>query len=340
MSTTNEGERVVNENLGFSMWLDFIERDFLQQDFKRLIEEGTINGATSNPAIFAHAIATSPAYTAQLDELENHSAKAKYEALAKEDIRRAAEALSPLYEAGRDGFVSIEVDPFLCDDTQATVEEGRRLHHQIGMPNVMIKIPATDAGYEAMTTLMAEGIPVNATLIFSPVQALKTLDAMEAGLKIAHAEGKSGVQGVLSVFVSRFDRLLDKELVEKGVAPGRVGIMNAASIYNLVENRGKKELRTLFASTGVKGNAYKADYYIKELMAPHSVNTAPLATIEAFLKDVDHQPRLPIDDVAIGHFFDRIHEVGIDINDVYDRLLEEGLRAFKDAFATLLAHLE
>ncbi len=331
---------MINENIDFSLWLDFIERDFLKQKFKGLIDQGVINGATSNPAIFANAIETSPAYTAQLDRLKNHSAKAKYEALAKEDIRMAAEALLPLYEKGKDGYVSIEVDPFLCDDTEGTVKEGRRLHQQIGMPNVMIKVPATEAGYAAMTQLMGEGIDVNATLIFSPMQALKTLDAMQEGLKIWRAENDKPVRGVLSVFVSRFDRMLDEKLIEKGIAPGKVGIMNAASIYNLVESRNEPALRTLFASTGVKGDAYEADYYIKGLMAPHSVNTAPLATIEAFLENPDHHPRLPIDGEAIAQFFERVEAARIDMNEVYDKLLEDGLKAFKEAFAQLLGHLE
>ncbi|WP_353661941.1 transaldolase [Hydrogenimonas sp. SS33] len=330
---------MVNEKIGFSLWLDFIERDHLKKEFRRMIEEGVINGATSNPAIFAASIETSPAYTAQLDGLKNHSAKAKYEALAIEDIRTAAEALLPLYEADRDGYVSIEVDPFLCDDTEGTVEEGKRLHAAIGMPNVMIKVPATEAGYAAMRRLTAEGIDVNATLIFSPMQALKCLDAMEEGLKIAGAGGKR-VRTVLSVFVSRFDRLLDEKLIEKGLEPGRVGIMNAAKIYNLVESRKNPDIRTLFASTGVKGDAYEADYYIKELMAPHSVNTAPLATIEAFVQHPDHRPRLPLKEGTIDTFFEKIEAAGIDMNAVCDKLLADGLEAFKEAFAKLLAHLE
>ncbi len=331
---------MINEEIGFSLWLDFIERDFLKQRFAKMIEAGVINGATSNPAIFASAIETSPAYAAQLESLKNHSAKAKYEALAKEDITLAAQALLPLYEEGRDGYVSIEVDPFLCDDTDATVDEGIRLHGEIGMPNVMIKVPATEAGFPAMTRLMAEGIDVNATLIFSPMQALRTLDAMQEGLTIRRAKGEKPIRGVLSVFVSRFDRMLDAKLTEKGLAPGRVGIMNAAAIYNLVESRNEAALRTLFASTGVKGDAYEADYYIKELMASHSVDTAPLATIEAFEADPDHRPRLPIDGEAIAQFFRLVEEAGIDMNEVYETLLREGLESFKASFAGMLAHLE
>ena len=332
---------MIDEKLGFSLWLDFIERDHLQREFGRLVEEGIINGATSNPSIFANSIETSVAYTAQLDRLQNHSAKAKYEALAKEDIRTAAETLESLYRDGRDGFVSIEVDPFLCDDTEGTIEEGRRLYREIGMENVMIKVPATEAGYEAMKTLMSEGHHVNATLIFSPMQALRCIEAMQEGLKIWRATGNGkDVRGVLSVFVSRFDRMLDERLLERGIEPGRVGIMNAAKIYNLVESKQDPAIRTLFASTGVKGDAYPADYYIKELMAPHSVNTAPLATIEAFVENPDHTPKLPIDDEKIEEFFASVEEKGIDMNEVYDTLLHDGLKAFKEAFATLLAHLE
>ncbi len=332
---------MVNERIGFSLWLDFIERDYLKNGFRELIADGVINGATSNPAIFASSIEKSAAYTAQLDELKNHSAKAKYEALAKEDIRLAAEALYPLYEENRDGFVSIEVDPFLCDDKEGTVEEGRRLYREIGMPNVMVKVPATEAGYGAMRELMRDGINVNATLIFSPMQALKTLDAMQEGLEIWRAtnEGRSP-KGVLSVFVSRFDRMLDAKLERAGVQPGRLGVVNAARIYNMVESRRDSSLRTLFASTGVKGDAYEADYYIKELMAPHSVNTAPLTTIEAFLEHPLHAPKLPMDEEAIANFFSSVERAGVDMQEVYETLMREGLEAFKEAFSGLLSHLE
>jgi len=332
---------MVNEELGFSLWLDFIERDFLQEEFKRLIEEGVINGATSNPAIFASSIVTSPAYATQLNDLKNHSAKAKYEALAKRDIKLAAQALKPLYDAGKDGFVSIEVDPFLCNDTEGTVEEGLRLYQEIGMENVMIKVPATEAGYDAIRELVSQGIHVNATLIFSPEQALKCLDAICFGLKEWRKTGnEKDVQGVLSVFVSRFDRMIDKQLEEKGVQPGLLGIMNAAKVYNLVEERGEKAVRTLFASTGVKGDAYEADYYIKGLMATHSVNTAPLSTIEAFIKSPDHTPKLPIESDKIDHFFEKVASAGIDINYVYEKLLSDGLKAFEEAFSALLNSLD
>jgi transaldolase len=322
--------------MGFSLWLDFIERSHLQEAFGQMVRDGVINGATSNPAIFAASITGSDAYAEQIAALRGQPPKAIYEALAIEDIRTAAKVLEPLYKEGNDGFVSLEVDPFFCDDTQKTVEEGKRLHAAVGMPNVMIKVPATDAGYAAMTALMAEGIDVNATLIFSPDQASRCLAAMREGLRRWRENNDHPVEGVLSVWVSRFDRMLDARLVEAGLEPGRVGVMNAAKIYNMVEAAGEPAVRTLFASTGVKGDAYEPDYYIKALMASHSVNTAPLATIEAFEHHPDHTPRLPIAEAEIEAFFARVEAAGVSMETVYRTLLTEGLEAFKQAFAELL----
>jgi len=165
-----------SENLKFSLWADFIERDYLDNEFKDLIEKKIINGATSNPAIFKNAILSSDAYIAQLESLGEISAKEKYEAVAIYDIQKAADILKPLHDRGDDGYVSIEVDPFYCDDAAATIAEGKRLFAAIARPNVMIKVPATDAGYEAMEALSAEGIPVNATLIFKKEQAVTMTD--------------------------------------------------------------------------------------------------------------------------------------------------------------------
>ena len=156
----------------FALWADFIERTFLDEGFKELIANGVINGATSNPAIFKSAILTSPAYKEQIATLSDLSPKEKYEALAIYDIQKAADILRPLYDAGDDGYVSIEVDPFLCDDAEATIAEGMRLHAAINRPNIMIKVPATEAGYIAMEALASKGIAINATLIFSVEQAL------------------------------------------------------------------------------------------------------------------------------------------------------------------------
>lgn len=331
---------MVNRDLGFSLWLDFIERDFLEQEFSGLIEKGIINGATSNPAIFASAITSSPAYKAQIESLAGKSAKEKYEALAIEDIQTAAKALRASYEDGNDGFISIEVDPFLAHDTQGTIEEGRRLFEAIGEPNVMVKVPATDAGYEAMRTLLSEGISVNATLVFSPHQAQKCLEAMNSGLERCEESQSGNVQAVISVFVSRFDRLLDNALEEKGIEQAKTGVYNAVKIYNLVEENKRENIRTLFASTGVKGNDLEADYYMKELLAPSSVNTAPLSTIEAFIKTSDPAPKLPLPENEIENYFAKLSEHGFEMEEVYDSLLKDGLVAFEKAFEEMLESIK
>lgn len=326
---------MVDREIGFSLWLDFVERDYLKQSFGKLIEEGIINGATSNPAIFASAITTSPAYQAQLEKLQGKSPKEKYEALAIEDIRTAAQALRSLYDRDNDGYISIEVDPFLSNDTQGTIEEGKRLFEAIGEPNVMIKVPATNAGYEAMTALLAAGMSVNATLVFSPTQAQRCVKAMEKGM----AQTDAKVDGVISVFVSRFDRMLDKELAQEGIETGLTGIYNAAKIYRMIEKEANPHIRTLFASTGVKGDDLPPYYYMRELLAPHSVNTAPLATIEAWRAVKATPPKLPMDDAVINGYFTRLADSGFDMDEVYATLLTDGLKAFEEAFREMLESL-
>ena len=327
---------MVNRDIGFSLWLDFVERDYLKNEFGSLIEKGIINGATSNPSIFASAITTSPAYTDQLKSLEGLSAKEKYEALAIDDIRTAAKALRSSYDEGNDGYISIEVDPFLSNDTQGTIEEGKRLFAAIGEPNVMVKVPATEAGYNAMTELLSNGISVNATLIFSPKQAQKCLKAMKKGLDDFEVSGGGRCEAVISVFVSRFDRLLDSDLEKEGLEVAKTGIYNAAKIYNLVEANHTPSVRTLFASTGVKGDDLPADYYMRELLAAHSVNTAPLATIESYIATEASAPRLPIDDDIINGYFTKLSDNGFDMDEVYKELLKDGLEAFEKAFKEML----
>ncbi len=331
---------MVNREINFSLWLDFIERDYLKNEFSKLLEKGIVNGATSNPAIFAKAITTSPAYKEQLASLEGKSAKEKYEALAIEDIRTAAQMLRPLYDDKNDGYISIEVDPFLCNDTEATIAEGKRLFKAIGEPNVMVKIPATQAGYDAMTELMSVGISVNATLVFSPKQATQCFKAMTKGIAKGEKYGSCRVESVISVFVSRFDRALDVELEEAGIDPAKTGIYNAAKIYNMIEGNGIPNIRALFASTGVKGDALEPNYYIKGLMAAHSVNTAPLATIEAHIKTSDTKEALPIDPALINGYFMNLEDNGFNMDKIYKQLLDEGLVAFEDSFKDMLEQIK
>jgi transaldolase len=320
----------------FSLWADFIEREFIDTGLKRLIEEGVVNGATSNPAIFKNAILKSPAYRQQLETLKNHDPKAKYEAVAVYDIQKAADALRPLFDKGDDGYVSIEVDPHLCFDAVGTIEEGRRLHRSIGRPNVMIKVPATDAGYEAMEALTAEGIPVNATLVFSKDQALAAANSFARGRE----KGSVHVDTVISIFVSRLDRAIDADLEAKGVQPALCGVYNASDIYAAVEAMEVPRCRVLFASTGVKSGGMRPSYYVDELLAAHSVNTAPIETIEAFVSHGDTQPKLPLDEARIQAHFEAVAAAGIEMEAVFARLMEEGLDAFKTAFDEILATLE
>ena len=331
---------MVNRDINFSLWLDFVERDYLKNEFSKLIENGTINGATSNPSIFASAITTSAAYKEQLASLAGKSAKEKYEAVAIDDIRTAAQALRASYDEGNDGYISIEVDPFLSNDTQGSIDEGKRLFAAIGEPNVMIKIPATEAGYDAMTDLLCNGISVNATLVFSPKQAQKCLKAMKKGMDGFEASGGGRCEAVISVFVSRFDRCLDGDLEKEGLAVSKTGIYNAAKIYNLIEANHTPSVRTLFASTGVKGDTLAADYYMRELLAPHSVNTAPLATIESYISTKATAPKFPLEDDEINGYFTKLADNGFDMDEVYAQLLKEGLEAFEKAFEEMLDTLK
>jgi len=320
------------KDLKFSLWADFIERDYLDKEFKDLINDGIINGATSNPAIFKNAILNSPAYKEQLDSLVGLTPKEKYEAVAIFDIQKAADILKPLYEKQDDGYVSIEVDPYLCDDSIGTIEEGKRLFKTIGRKNVMIKVPATDAGYIAMEELTSLGIPVNATLIFKKSQALSCAKAFKKGVK----RFGSKLDTVISVFVSRVDRALDKELAKNGIEVALSGIYNSADIYNAVEELNVLGCRTLFASTGVKDDSLPVHYYIKELLAYNSVNTAPIDTIKAFHENASTTNALPISKEIIENHFSKISAIGIDFDEVLDKQIADGLASFKDAFTDIM----
>lgn len=322
-------------NLKFSLWADFIERDYLDKEFKELIAQKIINGATSNPAIFKSAILSSNAYKEQLSSLGESTPKEKYEALAIYDIQKAADILKPLYDEGDDGYVSIEVDPFLCDDAEATIQEGKRLFGAIGRKNVMIKVPATTAGYKAMEELTSVGIPVNATLIFSKAQALSCAKAFELGVK----KFGSKVDTVISVFVSRIDRALDGVLASKGIPTALSGIYNSAVIYTMIEEMEVLGCRTLFASTGVKDDSLPPYYYVDGLLAYNSVNTAPIDTIKAFEKDGKKEQALPIAHEVIQSHFDAIEKAGIDFDALVHKQINDGLQAFKDAFKEILETL-
>ena len=327
----------LKEDINYSIWCDFIERDFLEDEFQNIIENKTIYGATSNPAIFQQSILNSSAYTQQINMLQANEAKKIYEELAITDIKRAAEILKPLYdEDANDGYISLEVDPILCDDMMGTIEEGARLYSQIGYDNVMIKIPATTAGYGAMEHLTAMGISVNATLIFSPQQAIDSANALDKGIKQSGKDTK----GVVSVFVSRFDRLLDEELENKKLEMAKVGIVNATLCYHKVEKIGNANIRTLFASTGVKGDELDTSYYINNLIFPNSINTAPLCTINSWIKNGQKEQTEILSEAKCIEYFQILRSNQIVIEKVYNKLLQDGLGAFKVSFQELLKQVK
>lgn len=327
----------LKQNINYTIWCDFIERDFLEGQFQDIIADNTIHGATSNPAIFAQSISTSEAYTTAKNILQANSAKKIYEELAITDIKRAAKLLEQLNDQNNDdGFVSLEVDPSLADDAAATIEEGIRLYNTIACNNVMIKVPATPAGYEAMKELTSQGIHVNATLIFSNEQAINCATALDEGIKHSGKDTKA----VISIFVSRFDRLCDPKLEGLGLATGKLGIINATKCYHSIQKFKNQNIRTLFASTGVKGDDLKPSYYIDELIFPHSVNTAPLATIESWLKDGTTNLSQIVSEDGCDSYFAKLKEHGIDINQISDELLKDGLGAFKVSFEKLLKDIK
>lgn len=324
----------------FSLWCDFIERDFVAGEFLDMVRNGEVNGATSNPAIFNSAF-KSNSYKTAAANMTGKSQKQKYEILACEDIKSAAGVLILNYENGDDGFVSIEVDPNLANDAAATVAEGKRLYASISMPNVMIKVPATKAGYEAMSELFASGISVNATLIFSPAQAQACLEAFKQGSDKFKAQNPNSAlpKGVISIFVSRFDRLLDECLAKQGLKTSKFGIANATKIYKQIKSYNLPNVRALFASTGVKGDSLAPEYYVSELMYEDAINTAPLDTIKAFLKS-NSSIKAPLSDAEIEVAFTEVSLAGFDIEEVYEKLLKEGLDAFEVAFSDMLSALK
>ena len=327
----------LKENINFSLWCDFIERDFLENRFKEIIKKDIIQGATSNPAIFESSITNSVAYKQQLDMLQANNAKTIYEELALTDIKRAADLLSDLHKKDADdGFISIEVDPLLCDDAAGTIEEGVRLHTLLNAAdNVMIKVPATPAGYIAMRELTSKGINVNATLIFSPEQAIKCTQALDEGIK----DSNKDIKAVVSVFVSRLDRLADNDFISKGLEASKLGIINATKCYHEINKFGNSNIRTLFASTGVKGDELSPSYYVDNLIYPNSVNTAPLATIEDWVKDGSKVPTPIMSETECDKYFAMLKQNGVGMQAIYEKLLKDGIEAFKVSFRDLLSKL-
>jgi transaldolase/glucose-6-phosphate isomerase len=344
--------------LGTSIWLDQIRRSLTQTgELQRLVDEFCLRGVTSNPAIFEKAILGSPEYDDQIEELARGGADARsiYQAIAIQDVQEACDVLRSVYDStdGYDGYVSLEVDPDLAFDTRKTMEQAREYWGRVDRPNLMIKIPGTDEGLPAIEEMLYEGLNINVTLLFKVEQYEKVVDRFVAAMERRHAEGKSlDLHSVASFFVSRVDTEVDKRLEQLGRTDlqGKAGIANARAAYQrflevfhgerfaqLLE-AGCPVQRPLWASTGVKNPKYRDTMYVDELAGPETVNTMPMATLDAA---ADHsEPREngaaidPSDDLRA------LAEAGIDMTDVTDKLLREGIDAFVTPMEQLLAGIE
>jgi len=346
--------------LGQAVWLDYIRRSFIESgDLKALIDKG-VRGVTSNPAIFEKAIAGSADYDHDIQRLvgEGKSVGEIYEALALEDIQRAADLLRPLYDetAGRDGFVSLEVSPALAHDTEGTVADAKRLFAAVGRPNIMIKIPATPAGIPAVQAVIAVGISVNVTLIFSLAQYEAAAGAYIGGLeKLQEAGGAlAKTASVASFFISRVDAAVDPMLEKLGYSDlqGKIAVDNAKLAYARFRERftgerwdrlaraGARVQRPLWASTGTKTPAYPDTLYVDCLIGPDTVNTVPPATLQAF---IDHgQVALTVDKDLEGarSRLTRLAELGVNLDSITNQLLEDGVDAFAKPFERLMRSIQ
>ncbi len=347
---------------GQAVWLDFIERDLLTGGgLERLVRDDGVRGVTSNPSIFQKAIEGGGAYDRAVRELLEADPQittgALYEALAIDDIRGAADILRPLWSAsgGGDGFVSLEVSPYLAADTDGTVAEAHRLWQAVDRPNLMIKVPATADGIPAIESLIGDGINVNATLMFSLADYEAVATAYLQGLE--RAPDPARVASVASFFVSRVDTKIDAALEaiggERALAlRGRAAIANAQLAYArfrevfhgapfaALRRAGARVQRPLWASTSTKNPAYPDVIYVEGLVGPETVNTLPVATLEAYRDHGSPQAMLTADVGAAEALITELAAVGIDLNAITDELQVEGVKAFADSFDQLLAALD
>ena len=349
-------------DLGQSIWFDYIQRSLITSgELKDLVDQG-LRGVTSNPSIFEKAIAGSPDYDSDLKQLiqSDKSIHQIYESLALADIAMAAEVLKPVYDAtqGRDGFVSLEVNPELAHDTQRTIVEAKRLFESLNQPNVMIKVPATPAGLPAITELIAAGVNVNVTLIFALDNYIAVAGAYLDGLEKLAQNGPSvsggrsldKVASVASFFVSRVDAAVDKALEKAGneALQGKIAVANSKIAYDQYRKlfsgprweslaaRGSRAQRVLWASTSTKNPAYPENLYVDELIGPNTVNTLPPATLKSFMDHGMVSETLTKGVAAARKDVAQLAELGIDLNEITRLLQDEGVAAFANSFGSLM----
>jgi transaldolase len=344
--------------LGQSVWIDYLSRQLLQTGkLERMLEEDAVVGVTSNPTIFQKAIAEGDAYDEQMREVlgEEQDAKEVFLKLAVQDVKNACDVLRKVWDGGhgQDGWVSIEVDPNLAFDTQATIDEAQRLHELVDKPNCFVKIPATKEALPAIEEMIARGRPINVTLIFSLQRYVEVVESYLRGLeRLVESGGDLGpVASVASFFVSRVDTEADKRLEEAGAPKelqGKLAIANAKLAYQrykelhsgerwqALEAKGARAQRCLWASTSAKNPAYRDVIYVEELIGPETVNTMPEETIDAFQDHGEVALTLERDVDEAKRVFEQIAEAGVDYDDVVATLEREGVDKFADSFKELL----
>ncbi|MCW2951782.1 MAG: transaldolase [Conexibacter sp.] len=346
--------------LGQSVWIDHLSRESIHGGhLASLIDNDAVVGATSNPSIFQKAFSEGEAYDEQLRELEGEGdPKEVFWALATRDVRDACDLFRPVFDAGtgRDGYVSLEVDPGLAYDTLETVREARRIHADVDRPNLMVKIPATKPGLAAIEDSIAKGISINVTLIFSLGRYAEVVESYQRGLErlIAGGGDPRPVSSVASFFVSRIDTEADRRLDELGghdQLKGKLAVANARLAYQhykraftgerweYLTNKGAKPQRVLWASTSVKNPAYPDTMYVEELIGPDTVNTMPEETIRAFQDHGKPTPRLELELDRARRVLHELEAAGIDYDDLTDTLEREGVEKFATAFDELLEGL-
>jgi transaldolase len=350
------------QDCGQSIWLDYIRRDLLTSgEFQRLVQEDGVHGVTSNPTIFDKAIAAGTAYDDAFHLLlstdPDCGAQTLFESLEIQDLQLAADILRPVYDQtdGADGFVSIEVSPRLAYDTAGSIAEAQRLWKAVNRPNLMVKIPSTVPGIQAVEVLIAEGININITLMFSLAHYEAVAQAYLRGLR--RNTKPHQVSSVASFFVSRVDTEVDRALEAIGTPEalslrGEIAIANARVVYRRFReiflgtsfeefrSRGARLQRPLWASTGTKNPAYSDVLYVEELIGPHTINTIPPATLNAFRDHGRVQPTLEAGEQDAEQALARLAKLGIDLGATTEKLLADGITAFTHSLDELLSSLK
>ncbi len=348
-------------DLGQSIWLDFFDRELMDSGkLQQMIDEDGLRGITSNPSIFEKAVSSSSDYDDDIKKLsgEGKSNEEIFFGFATKDIRRATEILKPVYEEakGTDGFVSLEVSPHLANDTEGTIKQARELWKSVDSKNVMIKIPGTKKGLPAIRQCISEGININVTLLFGIPRYLEVTEAYISGLedRLKNNEPIDHVASVASFFLSRIDVMLDPVLKEKQLDDmvGEVAIASAKMAYEnfkqvffgdrfrKLEKLGAKKQKVLWASTSTKDPSFSDVKYVEALIGPDTINTLPMETIDAFRDHGKVQDHLENNLVKAKQVLEKLKENDIDIDEVTQKLEEEGVEKFNKAYDSLINAIE